>query len=82
MTYHGIKWQKKPSGDLEKRTRRKDRKKKAGTKTSNGVGRCRERREREREGERNETHFCSSRKYKLAMCIFDSLGYTYCSTKQ
>ena len=38
--------------------------------------------EREREGERNEIHFYSSRKYKLVMYIFDSLGYTYCSTKQ
>ena len=33
-------------------------------------------------GERNEIHFYSSRKYKLAMYIFDSLGCTYCSTKQ
>ena len=27
-------------------------------------------------------HFHSSRKYKFAMYIFDSLGYTYCSTKK
>ena len=37
---------------------------------------------REREGEINEIHFYSSRKYKLSMYIFGSLGYTYCSTKQ
>ena len=37
---------------------------------------------RENERERNEIHFYSFRKYKLAMYIFDSLGYTYCSTKQ
>ena len=38
--------------------------------------------EREREGEKNEIRFYSSRKYKLPMYIFGSLGYTYCSTKQ
>ena len=37
---------------------------------------------RERERERKRFHFSSPRKYKLAMYIFDSLGYTYCSTKQ
>ena len=68
-------------GSGKKRTRRRDRKRKAGTKTSNGVGDV-GKEEREREGERNEIHFISSRKYKLAMYIFDSLGYTYCSTKQ
>ena len=38
----------------------------------------------EREGgrERNEIHFNSSRKYKLAMYMFDSLGHTYCCSKQ
>ena len=31
---------------------------------------------RKRVGERNEIHFSSSRKYKLAMYVFDTLGYT------
>ena len=48
--------------------------------------RCGQRREgeggRKGEGERNETHFYSSCKCKLAMYIFDFLGYTYRSTKQ
>ena len=48
MTYHGIKWQKKRSG-----TRRRDRKRNAGTKTSNGVGDVgKEGREGGRENER------------------------------
>ena len=56
MTYHGIKWQKKPSGIWKKRTRRGDRKRKSGTKTSNGVG-DEGKEEIEREGERNEIDF-------------------------
>ena len=59
----------KAERDLEKRTRRRDRKRKAGTKTSNGVGK--EEREGGREGERNEIHFYSSSKYKL--CIYSIL---------
>ena len=56
-----------------------DRKGKAGTKTSNGVG---DEGKEEREGgrEKNEIRFYSPRKYKLPMYIFGSLGYTYCST--
>ena len=45
----------------------------------------REREKKERKGARereNEIHFWSSRRHKLAMYIFDSLGYTHCSTKQ
>ena len=60
-----IKCQKKPSGIW-------NRKRKAGTKRStrgvSDVGK--EERKREREGERNEIHFSSSRKYKLAMYIY------------
>ena len=69
----------KAERDLE--IRRRDRKGKAGTKTSNGVG---DEGKEEREGGRkkNEIRFYSSRKYKLPMYIFGSLGYTYCSTKQ
>ena len=37
---------------------------------------------RKREGEENDIHFYSSRKFKLAMYIFDFLGCTYSSTKQ
>ena len=72
----------KAERDLEIKTRRRDRKGKAGTKTSNGVG---DEGKKEREGGRerkNEMRFYSSRKYKLQMYIFGSLGYTYCSTKQ
>ena len=48
---------------LEIRTRQRDRKRKAGTKTSNGVGdEGKEERGRER---KNKIHFYSSRKYKL-----------------
>ena len=68
----------KAERDLEIRTRRRDRKGKAGTKTSNGVG---DEGKEEREG-KNEIRFYSFRKYKLPMYIFGSLGYTYCSTKQ
>ena len=67
----------KAERDLEIRTRRRDRERKAGTKTSNSVGD--EERGRER---KNEIRFYSSHKYKLPMYIFSSLGYTYCSTKQ
>ena len=78
-----ISWDKmaeKAERDLEIRTRRRDRKGKAGTKASNGVGdEGKEERGRER---KNEIRFYSSRKYKLPMYIFGSLGYTYCSTKQ
>ena len=79
-----ISWDKmaeKAEWDLEIRTRRRDRKGKAGTKTSNGVG---DEGKEEREGgrEKNEIRFYSSLKYKLPMYIFGSLGYTYCSTKQ
>ena len=42
---------------LKKRKRRRDRKRKAGTKTSNGVG---DLGKEEREGGRNEIHFYSS----------------------
>ena len=65
-----IKWDK-----MEKKTRRKDRKRKAGTKTSNDVGDVgKEEREREGEtneihGETNEIHFYSSRKYKCRYSI-------------
>ena len=80
-----VSWDKmaeKAERDLEIRTRRRDRKGKAGTKTSNGVGdEGKEERERGRE-RKNEIRFYSSRKYKLPMYIFGSLGYTYCSTKQ
>ena len=54
-------------------------------KRSNGVsdvGKEEREGERKRVGERNEIHFYSSCQYKLAMYIFDSLGYKYCSTKQ
>ena len=50
----------KAERDLEIRTRRRDRKRKAGTKTSNGVGdEGKEERGRER---KNEIRFYSSRK--------------------
>ena len=79
-----ISWDKmaeKAERGLEIRTRRRDRKRKAETKTSNGVG---EEGKEEREGgrEKNEIRLYSSRKYKLPMYILGSLGYTYCSTKQ
>ena len=76
-----ISWDKmaeKAERDLEIRTRRRDRKRKAGTKTSNDVG---DEGKEEREG-KNEIRFYSSRKFKLLMYIFGSLGYKYCSTKQ
>ena len=84
MPYHRMKWQKKPSGIWKKGQDEGIERGKAGTKTSNGVGKEEREggREGEREGERNEIHFYSPRKYKLTMYIFDSLGYTYCSTKQ
>ena len=66
-----ISWDKmaeKAERDLEIRTRRRDRKRKAGTKASNGVGdEGKEERGRER---KNEIRFYSSRKYKLPMYIF------------
>ena len=78
-----ISWDKmaqKAERGLEIRTRQRDRKRKAGTKTSNGVGdEGKEERGRKR---KNKIRFYSSRKYKLPMYIFGSLGYTYCSTKQ
>ena len=79
-----ISWDKmaeKAERDLEIRTRRRDRKRKAGTKTSNGVG---DEGKEEREGgeRKNEIRFYSYRKYKLPMYIFRSLGYTYFPTKQ
>ena len=78
-----ISWDKmaqKAERGMEIRTRQRDRKRKAGTKTSNGVGdEGKEERGMER---KNKIRFYSSRKYKLPMYIFGSLGYTYCSTKQ
>ena len=77
-----ISWDKmaqKAERGLEIRTRQRDSKRKAGTKTINGVGdEGKEERGRER---KNKIRF-SSPKYKLPMYIFGSLGYTYCSTKQ
>ena len=78
-----ISWDKmaeKAERDLEIRTRRRDRKGKAGTKRV--TVRAMKGKKREREGEKNEIRFYSSRKYKLPMYIFGSLGYKYCSTKQ
>ena len=72
-----ISWDKmaeKAERDLEIRTRRKDRKGKAGTKTSNGVGdEGKEERERGRE-RKNEIRFYSSRKYKLPYIYSVLLG--------
>ena len=84
MTYH-CNTRKSRAGSGKKRTGQRDRKRKAGMKRSNGVsdvGKEEREGERKRVGERNEIHFYSSCQYKLAMYIFDSLGYKYCSTKQ
>ena len=68
-----ISWDKmaeKAERGLEIRTRQRDRKRKAGTKTSNGVGdEGKEERGRER---KNKIRFYSSRKYKLP-CIYSVL---------
>ena len=79
MTYHCN--TRKAERELTKKTGLRDRKRKAGMKRSNSVSDV-GKEGREREGGRNEIHFYSSRKYKLAIHIFDSHRYTYCSTKQ